>query len=66
MPLYEYGCSECDVITEAIQKFDDEPLTECPECGGKLKKLISKNSFSLKGDGWYVSEYGSKKNDPKD
>lgn len=61
-PMYEYECTECGKTIEAIQKFSDDPLTECEECGGELKKLVSKSSFALKGKGWYVTDY---KNKPK-
>lgn len=62
MPIYEYKCNKCGKVIEALQKFSDDPLTICEECGGELKKLISKNSFALKGKGWYVTDY---KNKPK-
>ncbi|MBW1712484.1 MAG: zinc ribbon domain-containing protein [Deltaproteobacteria bacterium] len=57
MPIYEYQCQKCGQIKEAFQKFSDEPLTVC-SCGGQLKKLMSLNSFHLKGSGWYVTDYG--------
>jgi len=60
MPLYEYQCQKCGKVTEAIQKFSDDPLTECEECAGKLEKLISKSSFALKGKGWYKTDYQNK------
>ncbi|MFO8088357.1 MAG: FmdB family zinc ribbon protein [Desulfatiglandaceae bacterium] len=60
MPIYEYACTKCGRMTEAWQKFSDPPLEECEECGGKLKKLISQNSFHLKGSGWYVTDYAGK------
>lgn len=60
MPIYEYQCTKCGKVVEAIQKFSDDPLTKCEECGGKLEKLISKSSFALKGKGWYVTDYGNK------
>jgi predicted nucleic acid-binding Zn ribbon protein len=44
-----------------LQKFSDPPLTDCPHCKGKLKKLMSLNSFHLKGSGWYVTDYAGKK-----
>lgn len=61
MPVYEYQCTECSRIEEAFQKISDEPLTKCPHCQGKLKKLISHSSFHLKGSGWYVTDYGGAK-----
>lgn len=57
MPLYEYQCTKCGEIEEAIQKFSDPPLTTCRHCSGKLNKLISQSSFHLKGTGWYASGY---------
>jgi len=66
MPIYEYECTKCGQIEEAIQRFSDKPLTKCKHCSGKLHKLISKNSFHLKGTGWYVTDYAnrSKKTTP--
>ncbi|MDR0354928.1 MAG: zinc ribbon domain-containing protein [Deltaproteobacteria bacterium] len=63
MPIYEFECDSCRQITEAMRKFSDPPLTVCPHCGGKLEKLISMNSFQLKGGGWYVTDYARKKGD---
>lgn len=60
MPIYEYECTECGHQTEALQKFSDPPLTECGACKGKMRKVISQNSFHLKGSGWYVTDYASK------
>ncbi len=63
MPIYEYKCTACGKVTEAWQKFSDEPLTVCPACGGAMCKLISNCAFHLKGSGWYVSDYsGSRPN----
>jgi putative FmdB family regulatory protein len=60
MPIYEYECQKCHQTTEAMQKFSDPPLTECPSCSGSLKKMISQSSFHLKGAGWYVTDYARK------
>ena len=60
MPIYEYECSKCGQVIEAWQKFSDNQLTKCDKCKGKLRKLISQNSFHLKGTGWYVTDYTSK------
>ena len=60
MPIYEYQCTECGKIEEAIQKFSDKPLTRCRHCTGKLHKLVSQTSFHLKGTGWYVTDYAGK------
>ncbi len=61
MPIYEYQCSACGKVEEALQKFSDKPLTQCRHCSGKLHKLISQSAFHLKGTGWYVTDYAGKK-----
>jgi putative FmdB family regulatory protein len=60
MPVYEYECQQCNQITEAMQKFSDPPLTKCPHCAGRLRKMISQSAFHLKGSGWYVTDYARK------
>lgn len=60
MPLYEYQCLNCHKIHEIMQRFSDPPPVSCPSCKGKIKKLISLSSFSLKGTGWYVTDYKGK------
>ncbi len=59
MPVYEYECTKCRKHFEIMQKISDDPLTNCRECGGDLKKLITNTSFVLKGSGWYVTDYPS-------
>jgi putative FmdB family regulatory protein len=66
MPIYEYECKKCGHITEAWQGFSDPPLTKCGICNGKVKKLISHSAFHLKGSGWYVTDYASKRKDTTD
>ena len=63
MPLYEYECTQCGRIDEALQKFSDKPLRKCKHCSGKLHKLVSQSSFHLKGSGWYVTDYARKSGD---
>ncbi|MCF8115820.1 MAG: zinc ribbon domain-containing protein [Desulfarculaceae bacterium] len=60
MPVYEYECAKCNQVSEALQKVSDPPLKKCPHCGGKVKKIMSLNSFQLKGGGWYVTDYKGK------
>ena len=59
MPIYEYRCKKCSNEFEIVQKITDEPATECPDCGGKIERLVSATSFSLKGGGWYKDGYSS-------
>jgi putative FmdB family regulatory protein len=57
MPIYEYLCTACGRRTEAMQRFDEPPLTVCADCGGALRKLLSAPAFQFKGSGWYVTDY---------
>lgn len=59
MPIYEYKCQRCGVV-EATQKITDAPLKRCPNCHSKVKKLVSLNTFHLKGSGWYATDYAKK------
>ncbi len=59
MPIYEYRCQKCGTF-ETTQKITEKPLSKCPTCKGKVKKLISNTSFQLKGTGWYVTDYARK------
>jgi putative FmdB family regulatory protein len=65
MPIYEYQCTECGALHEALQKISDAPLTDCPVCGKPaLRKKVTAAAFRLKGGGWYETDFksGNKKN----
>lgn len=66
MPVYEYECSTCEKVFEVQQRMSDDPLTNCPDCDGEVKKLVSMSSFHLKGGGWYSDGYSSTKNGGKE
>jgi putative FmdB family regulatory protein len=61
MPTYEYACKSCDEHVEVVQSFKDEPLTECPSCGGPLRKVFGSIGISFKGSGFYKTD--SRKSD---
>ena len=61
MPIYKYECSKCKHITEELQKVSNGQNEKmCPICLGKMKKIISKSNFHLKGSGWYNTDYKNK------
>ena len=60
MPVYEYACEKCGHEFEAEQRISDDPIRTCPKCRArKVKRLISRTSFVLKGSGWYSDLYSS-------
>ncbi|MER6010256.1 FmdB family zinc ribbon protein [Streptomyces bluensis] len=56
MPTYQYQCTECGEGLEAVQKFTDDALTECPHCNGRLKKVFSAVGIVFKGSGFYRND----------
>jgi len=61
MPIYEYRCADCGHELEKLQKINDDPLRDCPQCGKpRLRRLISAVAFRLKGKGWYETDFKTK------
>ncbi|GAA1427281.1 hypothetical protein GCM10009616_04000 [Microlunatus lacustris] len=56
MPTYQYRCTECGHDLEAVQKFTDAALTECPNCGGSLRKVYNAVGVVFKGSGFYRTD----------
>lgn len=61
MPIYDYKCQKCGKF-EKTQKITEEPLNQCPTCGGPVERLISKNvGIVFKGSGFYCTDNGRMK-----
>ena len=61
MPIYEYACQSCGHVVDELQKMNEPPLVDCPECSKpELKKLVSAPNFRLKGKGWYETDFKDK------
>jgi putative FmdB family regulatory protein len=58
MPLYEYECFVCKNRFERIRRVADASGVDCPECGGKVRRLLGVPALQFKGSGWYVNDYG--------
>ena len=56
MPTYEYACTSCGEHLEVVQSFRDEALTECPACGGPLRKVFGSIGVVFKGSGFYKTD----------
>ena len=56
MPTYQYVCTACDEPLEVVQSFTDDALTECPSCGGTLRKLYNAVGIVFKGSGFYRTD----------
>ncbi len=56
MPTYQYACTECGEQLEVVQKFSEDPLTVCPACEGRLRKVFSPVGIVFKGSGFYRTD----------
>ncbi len=61
MPTYDYECTKCGHTFEVLQKMTDKPKSTCPQCKGKLRRLIGAGSgIIFKGSGFYETDYKKK------
>ena len=56
MPTYQYACTDCGHRFEQVQAFSDSTLTDCPVCGGKLRKVYGSVGVVFKGSGFYRTD----------
>ncbi len=56
MPTYAYRCTECDNAFDIQQSFSDASLTECPACGGRLRKVFGSIGVTFNGSGFYRTD----------
>ncbi len=56
MPTYQYRCAACNNDLEVVQSFTDASLTECPSCGGSLRKVFGNIGVVFKGTGFYKTD----------
>jgi len=61
MPTYDYKCTNCNYTFEYFQPMSAEPLKECPNCKGELKRIIGSGAGPIfKGSGFYQTDYKGK------
>ncbi|MET0813017.1 MAG: FmdB family zinc ribbon protein [Microbacterium sp.] len=60
MPTYAYACKQCGHRFDAVQSFADAALTECPECGGELRKEYGSIGVTFNGSGFYRTDSRAK------
>jgi putative FmdB family regulatory protein len=56
VPTYQYACTDCEHRFEQVQAFSDASLTDCPVCGGKLRKVYGSVGVVFKGSGFYRTD----------
>jgi putative FmdB family regulatory protein len=57
MPTYDYLCENGHRF-ELIQRFSDDALDECIECGALCKRVMHAPAIHFKGSGFYSTDYG--------
>jgi putative FmdB family regulatory protein len=56
MPTYSYACKQCGHRFDTVQSFSDAALTECPECGGEVRKQYGSIGVTFNGSGFYRTD----------
>ena len=58
MPTYQYACTsdECGLRFERVQAFTDEPITACPDCDQRVRKVYGSVGVVFKGSGFYRND----------
>ncbi|MDQ4045180.1 MAG: hypothetical protein M3173_07010 [Chloroflexota bacterium] len=56
MPTYEYACDNCGHRFDVRQSFSDDPIRECPECTGAVRRVLYPSGVIFKGSGWYITD----------
>lgn len=64
MPTYGYRCQKCADEFDVFQKMNDDPVTECPKCGGAVKRMFHPVGIIFKGSGFYTTDYKNKSTKP--
>jgi putative FmdB family regulatory protein len=64
VPTYQYACTDCGNDLEVVQKFSDDPLTECPVCHGRLRKVFYPVGVVFKGSGFYRTDSRKQDKEP--
>ena len=65
MPIYEYACGSCGYHFEAKQRFNDDPIAECPECGQTVRRVLHPAGIIFKGSGFYINDSRNGSSSPK-
>ena len=56
MAIYVYRCDHCGQTFERRQSISDAPLADCPECEGRVQRVIQPVGIVFKGSGFYVTD----------
>ena len=60
MPIYVYQCDTCGLTFERRQRMTEPPLVDCPECDGRIHRVIQPVGVVFKGSGFYVTDNRSR------
>lgn len=63
--MYTYQCEKCGIRFDRIQSFGAKPLAHCPECQGRVRRLIQPAGIVFKGSGWYITDSKKKPTESK-
>jgi putative FmdB family regulatory protein len=56
MPIYDYACESCGHRFDVTQRFSDDPIKVCPECGQAVRRVFHPAGIIFKGSGFYIND----------
>jgi putative FmdB family regulatory protein len=56
MPIYEYECVACAARFERKQRFDEQPVSDCPQCGKAVRRVLHPAPILFTGSGFYSTD----------
>lgn len=57
MPTYGYRCTSCGHQFEVFQRMSDDPVETCPNCQGRVIRILYPTGVVFKGSGYYSTDY---------
>lgn len=60
MPTYTYECDGCGQVWDVKHGINDEPVLDCDNCGGDMRRIFAAPALQFKGSGFYTTDKKSK------
>ncbi len=55
MPTYTYDC-DCGQVIDVRHSIHEEPVLECDNCGGLMRRVFTAPAVKFNGSGFYSTD----------